>query len=1314
MIKNDEWLNKGNNRKAITMTAVRIPVQGLNSMEFMEVYEFLDPAAGNIIIPPSEIVAKSGADFDVDKLTTFMPNIDSSGHYIETSMNAEDLDKKVAEAKKNKDKSEVSRLIKMQKAALENRLISSIQGILSLPDNYATLVRPNDTYLLQEIADDLIDTSPEYKEFKTISPTNVLEVGYNLHKHEANMIGKDVLGIIALENSLHPLLTSLGAALPKTYKQQKWSGDKYVEVPQIDFEMRLLLNHNKTDDGRISLSKINSVDNQDKIADLISHLMNGSVDVEKDAWIFFIQANKEIVPVLLSLLKAGVPKREAVYFVSQPLVKEYAKQQRLIGSAYSKVTGNDVDNISFVKYQALQNTLASTTLNEYSLRKEHPNLLRDASLLKIKDSLKASTEDISITLSDDKVVKYTKTKLLADLEQNKVPVQNIAEIKDEYDEEVYKPVSKDFLTSNENWYYTTQVLTKGVEKFTENELLDNITKNNTQSNDALAAFLHFIEFEKEIKGLSNLKRQANPDTKTSKTIQEITQKTLSLDEAADSSKIDPALAEKLQKESILGTFFDKDIIRDIITPLFNVTNDEEVSQFIIDDIARSGGRITKKFGPGKDGVEAFITAYKNAIINYIYQNKLSNIISSEESFPGIPESLTDINAPEFVESFMEMISENAQLKEMYPILEQLTDIPVRNKKKVNNKDVVTNIAILTLNNKSAVKGELAEAYHQNLIDLADDNVIKVKDPVKNKEISDMFKALPLMSILQNGVGNTKHGLSYVLPDTTYFEILEPASREFLALDKQTKLKTLFAIDNLLFENGQGENNYILSRADAKKFELQGVVKDEKVEEPESTQPQANNSDNIKTPREGLDERLDNYGYARIVLSSDFNEGARPNGRLNAFKEAVRLAAQNPTALMDINLNEFDFITNDEKKRLDALRPLAKEFQKINLLISGAEFRTVAVEKRFAQLTNQLTNEFVDIVGKHVEQQLGKTISTSKPRILTQQQAPAAEVNFEENQTGGYPARTRINASADATIHLAINFETPGEKLTKKSVNEQGKTYIALNASTLNVTPERVNKLVDILNSKNIKTLNIAGNGIYDMKQYTQEQVDEFTYQLLNAALNSPNLKIKITGIRSGGQTGFDEAGAKAGMKLGIPTTVLAPKDWEFRTNRGNVKNEEAFKARFKTNTQQEAPVTEVETDTDEEPEINKNIEAFNAEMINNKGRMPKEFIVGPSKWVLNNMNLYDLVDKNNDSILMKNMNMFTGDIVEEIKLEKPVNQKQLFNFTKQLASGVKEYKLDQLLALKGIDIEDVYGAINKLTTQDQLNNLINKILKAIC
>lgn len=73
LIKNEEWLK--DNRELITMVGVRIPVQGPNSMEVMEVYEFLPENAGNMIIPPSSIVAKAGSDFDIDKLTVLMPSI---------------------------------------------------------------------------------------------------------------------------------------------------------------------------------------------------------------------------------------------------------------------------------------------------------------------------------------------------------------------------------------------------------------------------------------------------------------------------------------------------------------------------------------------------------------------------------------------------------------------------------------------------------------------------------------------------------------------------------------------------------------------------------------------------------------------------------------------------------------------------------------------------------------------------------------------------------------------------------------------------------------------------------------------------------------------------------------------------------------------------------------------------------------------------------------------------------------------------------------------------------------------------------------
>ncbi|MFN9957224.1 MAG: hypothetical protein ACK55I_29320, partial [bacterium] len=60
MIRLDAWLNTDNNRKKIQLTGVRIPVQGANSAEFVQIYEFLPPSAGTIIIIPAEVVAKSG------------------------------------------------------------------------------------------------------------------------------------------------------------------------------------------------------------------------------------------------------------------------------------------------------------------------------------------------------------------------------------------------------------------------------------------------------------------------------------------------------------------------------------------------------------------------------------------------------------------------------------------------------------------------------------------------------------------------------------------------------------------------------------------------------------------------------------------------------------------------------------------------------------------------------------------------------------------------------------------------------------------------------------------------------------------------------------------------------------------------------------------------------------------------------------------------------------------------------------------------------------------------------------------------------
>ena len=223
------------------------------------------------------------------------------------------------------------------------------------------------------------------------------------------------------------------------------------------------------------------------------------------------------------------------------------------------------------------------------------------------------------------------------------------------------------------------------------------------------------------------------------------------------------------------------------------------------------------------------------------------------------------------------------------------------------------------------------------------------------------------------------------------------------------------------------------------------------------------------------------------------------------------------------------------------------------------------------------------------------------------------ITFQEDQNTGYAERTKKNASADATIAIAVDFNSTGEKLTKRSVLEQGKKYIPIDANSLSDIGFRANKIVEILNSVNAKTLNIAGNGIYTMKgKYTQQQVDDFTYDLLKAVVESPNLKNKITSIRTGGQTGFDEAGAKAGIRLGVSTTILAPKGWKFRDVTGkDISNEQQFKARFSI-TQSTIPSTQPTVTTEVKSIVDTiyNKEGFNylsSQIYENFGYINKGF-----------------------------------------------------------------------------------------------------------
>ena len=655
MIKNEEWLGKGDNRKSITLDAVRIPVQGLNSMEFMEVYEFLDPAAHTMIILPTEIVAKSGGDFDVDKLTTFFPNIDKDGNYIKSTISNANFFAEIARLE-SEGKS-VSSVISLQKKAVENEMIQAIKAILEIEDNYAALVTPNSTEILKDEADmleEFVSSRDIYakvngdsanisaKNKKMISPTSVLEPLFNASVHRANLEGKDVLSLAANDNTFNTLLTSIGAKMPLKYKASKWNKNlnRYIESGDAIYDMRLFLPHNKID-GHISLSTISTEDALYKISDVISQGMNGWLDVGKDAWIFYIQGNLETSPVLLYLVKAGVPVKDAIYFVSNPLIREYTERQTLGKGVYAGPTGMGSKESVMVPYESA-----------VDIFDKHNNQFISDTLSKIPTN---KTLTIGVTEEDP-----FGRPIIVEQELTKESVlENLYSLNIAYIADGETRIFQEVKPSTAKIYDSSDFLSKipGVLKngnFDRKEMLDIIQERgelkgkNLETSFAILA--HFIEIEKQIKGLAALKRSAKFDAKTLRSPQELVLKNLNIDLLFDNSKIDPETARKLLKESIISSFGDQSIIEEIFMPMMPLKNGDKINTFISNVIGGYSetqksriNEIFKTYGTSSEAINNFMSAYKDAVSNFIFQNYLSNMIDKKGNIVSVP---TEFNKQE--------------------------------------------------------------------------------------------------------------------------------------------------------------------------------------------------------------------------------------------------------------------------------------------------------------------------------------------------------------------------------------------------------------------------------------------------------------------------------------------------------------------------------------------------------------------------------------------------------------------------------------------------------------------------------------------
>ena len=771
LIKDDKWLDKDDNRNLVTMVGVRIPVQGINSMEFMEVYEFLPESAGNILIPPSEIVAKSGSDFDIDKLTVFQPNYSSNKKYASYS--------------------------KSQNAkGTENRIIESIREILEHPDNFDALIRPNEIDLVKGVADDLAKENIQgYNPLKrrdgtiskTISPTRSLEPRYNLYKHESNNIGKRTLGIGAVDNAYSSIFKRIGAYLNKEYNYKTWDKENniYKSHPR---EINIRMDHNKVTingEEHVSLSDIDTITG-DKVSDLISQLINGWVDVEKDAWIFNINGNHIAGPVLLFLLEAGVDFRTATYFVCQPLVIDYIKERTQADSPFYQSSGKGVNQGKGLNKVNIRRKMLGAG-DRISAKKMYNTLIKpkvqgvafsqsgllDVIQNKDKNSVEAKAalahffelEDIMRDLTNIKLTMNVDTKpsksfaaaqfKISDIEgldkTDVMPLSLVNRIKTK------SPISSFFIQLFQLKLFKPIMRIRADE--TVNDYLKQLIKDGVHENifaDAekfMAAYKNDIPLyilQNHIKGIDLNDLTEYNSLKINKTSMPIDQAQLKIGAFVkdgvmyvDSQQIkDDFYSQAYAKEKYTELGLHRVIPATFAMSPNQTVNLQEYTHFVLER------EYLRSIIPVSQGQNR--AAYESAIaekalertFNFHYMLKGTNGIVNEF------ERIKKAHAEGFVKDYF--------------IFDQLVGSPMSSDKGTKTLRL----------RSSRLDGETANILYENLVRLSDQNTIKVDNPIQNAAISRFFSRFIVAEYLRNGITKTADSLAPILPTDMLMKLIQ--------------------------------------------------------------------------------------------------------------------------------------------------------------------------------------------------------------------------------------------------------------------------------------------------------------------------------------------------------------------------------------------------------------------------------------------------------------------------------------------------------------------------------------------------------------
>lgn len=1024
-IKDKDWLKE--NRAAITIVGVRIPVQGLNSQEFMEVYHFLPESMGNVIVVSPALVAKSGGDFDIDKLTTFFPNLDKKGklYTLKTEEELKESYNTLVNKFKTEDKDSdklisaifgitedelqdilIEELVdnkeivpfevfknKLNKKAYENEIISIIRETLSREDNFFQLTRPNDTDLLNNnnYGAELLKKIFARKN-KDNTYTSVIDFQSIAEEFTSNLVGKSNLGIAAVANVFFAL--SQRAGLKHNNEYIKDGKNKLVQY---------YLPHNTDENGNILLSGLKSKNSENYISDIISQFINGFVDVVKDDWVFFINGVKELVPTMLYTTMAGTNAKTTIAFFNQPIIRAYTGNISKFKNLYTKIKYPEL-------YEQGNWNAFKETIETYVNKEEY---LKDLWLTSISKAL----------------------------EKGKIP-NPVAAIKNY----ILNNVNKDFL--NEDTLFNA--INSGEPLNTEQQLL---------------ILFHFWQLKEQSGFITNLQRSLNSDTKKVDSVYGSIERQNLFQDIISSGIFNEDALYRMRDESTIKGFtngingFDA-FTQKLFNNLFEITN-HPLFNNKIRALINSDDKL--KFIYKTGSIEKFVNVLKNDFITFIYQNEIL-----EKG-----EKLANIMAPYFspktsiIKELVEIKNEFPELKEEFNILSRLVGDTVKRGNQISQVN-------LKLKSRLKDSSEINEGVRQikELLNYANPKYTQ-EQQIKIREFAD--KLVKFM-IVQSDLNSSIYNLLELVPNENYSSnfkhIIKTVQNRFNNINDHPQLNNIierfynmFKTQNHRFYDNQvrkiiKNKNYVTNSLD-----ISGAIKEKRLKIRLEYIP--NIPAKVINKKATLTELTNNKNTLYVIYDlKNIDEKIYNSKKLINFATLTSTSnkdvfGQELNAIIDKSMNFENIALDIDKGFFEDLKELDPEMynytqEKLNILFRIGD----------KNIPNLVTNENIKAVKLNEDQQ--KSFESlqdfmkdpNAPKVETVKQFTRDSVekdtervylfgdNFEDAKTGYVPSSTQavirglpnaIGISTKRDRFTNENLENPEYKIAIKEANSRPST-----------------------------------------------------------------------------------------------------------------------------------------------------------------------------------------------------------------------------------------------------------------------------------